>query len=95
MVLHQVRKARNNGISTLKNPINGCIITNPVEKANTLNQHFQSVFTAEDNSKIPDKGKSLFTSLPTFKITEQGVHNLLSTCDTSKSPGPTPYIRMY
>ena len=59
-----------------------------MEKADTLNQHFQSVFTSKDNSNIPDKGPSLFPSLPTFEITEQGVYNLLSTCDTSKSPGP-------
>ena len=89
------RKQENNGISTLINPINGHIITNPVEKTDTLNQHFQSVFTSEDNSNIPDKGPSLFPSLPTFEITEQGVYNLLSTCDTSKSPGPDslhPYV---
>ena len=66
-----------------------------MEKADTFNQHFQSVFTSEDNSNIPDKGPSLFPSLPTFEITEQGVYNLLSTCDTSKSPGPDslhPYV---
>ena len=42
------------------------IITNPVEKADTLNQHFHSVFTSEDDSNInPDKGLSL------LKTTEQ------------------------
>jgi len=84
------RKQENIGTSALVNPINGEIMTDPVEKANALNQHFQSVFTSEDNSSIPipDKGPSLFPSLPIFEITEEGVYNLLSNCDTSKSPGP-------
>jgi len=38
-------------------------ITNPVEKADTLNQQFHSVFTSEDDSNNPDKGVSLFPSL--------------------------------
>ena len=82
------RKQENSGgISTLKEPFNGQIVTDSLGKANILNQHFQSIFTTEDNN-IPDKGPSLFPSLPSFEITEQGVYNLLTNCDTSKSPGP-------
>jgi len=60
------------------------------KKPNILNQHFKSMFTIDGNSIIPDKGLSLFSSLPTFEITEQGVYNILTncTCDPSKSPGP-------
>jgi len=73
-------------------------MTDPVEKTNALNQHFQSVFTSEDNSSIPipDKGQSLFPSLPIlFEITKEGVYNLSNYYDTSKSPGPDslhPYV---
>jgi len=40
-------------------------MTDPVEKANVLNQHFRSVFTPKDSSSIPipDKNPSLFPSL--------------------------------
>ena len=76
------------GISTLKNPQDGHTVTDPLEKANILNQHFKSVFTTDDNITIPDKGPSLFPSLPQFQITEQRVYNILSNCDASKSPGP-------
>ena len=57
--------------------------------------HFLQLGCFGLDSNIPDKGPSLFPSLPTFEITEQGVYNLLSTCDTSKSPGPDslhPYV---
>ncbi|XP_065886047.1 uncharacterized protein [Dysidea avara] len=91
----KTRKQGNCGISTLKDPQSSHTLTDPFDKANILNQHFKSVFTIEDTSTIPDKGPSLFPSLPMFEITEQGVYNLLSNCDSSKSPGPDsihPYV---
>ena len=64
-------------------------MTDPfIKKANILNQHFKSVCTTDDNTTIPDKGPSLFPSLPQFQITEQGVYKILSNCDSSKSSGP-------
>jgi len=62
-------------------------VTDHFEKANNLNQYFKSVFTTEDNITIPDKGPSLFPSLPQFQIMDQRVHNILSNCNSSKSPG--------
>ena len=52
------------------------IITDPVEKANILNKHFEYVFTVEDRETIPNKGISLFPSLPDFEITTQGVYTV-------------------
>ena len=63
-------------------------MTDPLEKTNVLNQHFKYVFTTDDNTTIPDKGPSLFPSLPQFQIMEQGVYNIPSNCDSSKSPEP-------
>jgi len=88
-------KQGNYGISTLNDPQSGHTVTEAIDKANILNQHFKSVFTSENTTTIPNKGPSLFSSLPMFEITEQGVYNLLSNCDSSKSPGPDnihPYV---
>ena len=84
----KAQRQEHTGISTLKIPSNGHVITDPVEKANTLNQHFKSVFTVEDSETIPNKGISLFPSLPDLEITTQGVYNILSNCNPYKSPGP-------
>ena len=88
MELHKIPKTRTHGISTLKDSTSGHVITNPAEKANTLNEHFKSVFTVENNETIPNKGISLYPSLPDFEITIQGVYNILSNCNPYKSPGP-------
>ena len=63
-------------------------MTDPLKKASILNQHFKSVFATDNDTTIPDKGPSLFPSLPQFQITEQGVYNILSNYDSSKSAGP-------
>jgi len=60
-------KQDNNGISALKDPINGHIVTDPVEKANTLNQQFHSVFTSEHNNDIPEKTHLCFLQYPLLK----------------------------
>ena len=90
------RKQENNGIGALIHPQSGHVITDPIEKATVLNNQFKSVFTADDDSTtIPNKGPSTHPSLPAFEITEQGVFNILSNCDPSKSPGPdsvNPYV---
>ena len=85
----KTRKQDNNGIGTLIHPENGNALIHPIERATVLNDHFKSVFTTDDDSStIPDKGPSLHPSLPAFEITEQGVYNILTNCDPSKSPGP-------
>ena len=51
----------------------------------------------EDRETIPNKGTSLFPSLPDFEITTQGVEyiiHILSNCNPYKSPGPD-YIHPY
>ena len=68
------RRKAHISISTLKDSNSGNVITDSVEEANTLNEHFQSVFTVENNKTIPNKSISLYPSLPDFEITIQGVY---------------------
>ena len=77
----------NVGIGALKNQAND-MITNSIEKAEILNKQFESVFTAEDTSSIPDTGTSPYTSIPDIDITLNGVRNLLLKSNVNKSAGP-------
>jgi len=81
------RKQDNIGIGTLKTQ-DGKTVTDPYNKAEVLNRHFQSVFTTEDSDHVPDKGPSPYTTIADIEITTQGVYNLLQNLDTHKSPGP-------
>ena len=90
----KAQRQEHTDIGTLKATNIDHIITDPAEKANILNKHFESVFTVEDRETIPNKGTSLFPSLPDFEITTQGVYNILSNCNPYKSPGPD-YIHPY
>ena len=84
----RAKRQDHTGISTLRDPKNGQPITDPANKVDILNQHFKSVFTVEDRSNIPDKGPSLYTSITDFRITSEGVYNVLSNCNPHTSPGP-------
>ena len=53
-----------------------------------LNQYFKTVFTVDDDENQPHKGQSLYPTIANFKITTQGVYNILNTCNPYKSPGP-------
>ena len=90
----KAQRQEHTGIDTLKASNIDHIITDPAEKANILHKHFKSVFTVEDRETIPNKGTSLFPSLPDFEITTEGVYNILSNCNPYKSPGPD-YIHPY
>ena len=56
------------GIGTLKSS-NGDITTDSVQKVEVFSHHFQSVFTRENLEDIPDKGISIFPSIPQFQFT--------------------------
>ena len=49
-------RTENSGVAPLKS--DGILVTDTQEKANILNNQFQSVFTNETNTNIPDKGTS-------------------------------------
>ena len=64
------------------------MITNSIGKIEILSKQFESVFTAEDTSSIPDTGTSPYTSIPDIDITLNGVRNLLLKSNVNKSAGP-------
>ena len=58
------------------------------DQAEILNKQFQSVFTKEDLSYIPESPELPITPLLNIPISVDGVKKLLSTLDSSKSCGP-------
>ena len=66
----------------------GILHSDPVNKANILNDHFVSVFTQEDMYNIPDKGDSEYPDLPEITIHPDGTRKLLYNIDHHKATGP-------
>ena len=58
------------------------------DQAEIRNKQFQSVFTKENLSNIPECPGLPITPLLNVPISVDGVKKLLSTLDTSKSRGP-------
>ena len=73
------------GIPTLQT--NGQIITNDRDKANTLNNHFSSVFTQEIYP-IPKLSPSVYSDIPFLKIGIDGVVKQLKNINQNKATGP-------
>jgi hypothetical protein len=66
----------------------GTLHSNPSEKANILNKQFQSAFTSEANTNIPDKGPSTHPTMEPIKISRDGVYKLIKNINPSKATGP-------
>ena len=79
-------RSDNSGVAPLKKE--GKLITEPEEKANILNQQFQSVFTNEIDLNIPDKGPSPHPQIPSINISETGINKLLVNLNPHKPCGP-------
>ena len=79
-------RSDNTGVAPLKK--DGKLVTDTEEKANILNQQFQSVFTDETDDNIPDKGTSPHPKMPKITITEAGITKLLSNINPHKACGP-------
>ena len=50
----------------------------PTEKANILNRQFQSAFSSEANTEIPDKGSSTHPIMKNISISKKGILNLIN-----------------
>ena len=79
-------RTENSGVAPLKH--NGTLVTDTQEKANILNHQFQSVFTNETNTNIPDKGTSPHPQMPDIHINNNGILKLLSNINPHKACGP-------
>ncbi|XP_069109887.1 uncharacterized protein [Argopecten irradians] len=79
-------KKENSDITALRK--DGHLLTDTTDKANILNQQFQSAFTQEQNTTIPDKGPSPHPIMPDIHITQQGIHKLLNNINPHKATGP-------
>ena len=75
------------GVSPLKNE-DGFLKSDSTSKANILNRQFESVFTKEDTSTMPDKGPSPYPDMPKLEVHWKGVHKLLKGLKTFKTTGP-------
>ena len=60
----------------------------PSEKANIRNKQFQSAFTSEANTNIPDKGPSKHPIMEPIRISRDGVYKLIKNINPNKATGP-------
>ena len=85
---HYVKHSRSEslGIPSLRKDNN--IYISAKDKAETLSQHFQRVFT-QDNGSLPDLGPPLCPGIDNIIFTESGIRKLdsLSTCNASDPDG--------
>ena len=70
------KKQESTGVSPLKNK-GGFIHSDTTSKAEILNEQFQSVYTKENTSTMPDKGQSKYPSMKDIVINTKGVFKLL------------------
>ena len=66
----------------------GFLHTDPKTKANILNRQFTSVFSADDNSPLPDLGPSLHPTMNDITVNQNGVIKLLRNLKPSTASGP-------
>ena len=83
----KAKKQESTGVASLKNE-DGFIHNNSQSKAEILNAQFQSVFTKEDLSSMPDKGPSPYPSMDNIVFNTRGIHKQLSQLNTRKATGP-------
>ena len=83
----KAKKQESTGVAPLKNE-DGFIHSNSQSKAEILNAQFQSVYTKEDLSSMPDKGPSPYPSIDSILFNTKGVHKQLFQLDSRKATGP-------
>ena len=81
------RKQDASQIVTLKSK-DGFLHSDTDTKASILNQQFQSVYTKEDTSTLPDLGTSPHPTMDNIVIHERGVYKLLKGLRPFKATGP-------
>ena len=74
------------GIAPLKE--NGKMHADPKDKANILNRQYESTFTREDTSNIPQPREEPCSPMPDIIVTEEGVAKLLRRINPNKACEP-------
>lgn len=74
------------GISVLRDS-NGNEITDATQKANILNEQYNSVFTDEDPT-LPTLGPCQIPAMPNITINTNGINKLLTGLNPAKASGP-------
>ncbi|WAR00573.1 RTJK-like protein, partial [Mya arenaria] len=74
------------GIAPLKDK--GKLHNEPIDKANILNQQYQSVFIQENNSNTPTPDGDPYPSMNDIEVTPEGVLALLKKLNPNKATGP-------
>ena len=82
----KLMKTENLGIPALRSQTKLC--TTDVEKAQALNEQFQSVFTPKSSEPVTVKPNSPFPSIPDIHIHPDGVAKQLNNLNPSKASGP-------
>ena len=70
-------------------------ITNPIEKAEKMNEHSKSVFTVEDLKDIPLMNPSTYAVMLDISINVSGVHKLLPDLNSFKVTGPDAILTCF
>ena len=81
------RRQESIGVAPLKDK-NGFLKSDSQSKAEILGDQFQSVFTEEDTTSVPDKGTSPFPDMPPITVNEAGIRKLLQNLNPCKATGP-------
>ena len=79
-------RKENCDIQSLKS--NDLVVTDSIDKAEVLNSFFQSVFTHEQGTELPNKGPSPYPSMSDINVTIQGIVKLLNNLNVHKASGP-------
>ena len=86
--LNFIKSLRHSSTCVLSlNTINGTA-TSTIDKADALNNQFQSVFTKEDCSNLPTLTSSPTKSMLPIQISTEGISKLLKELKLQKAPGP-------
>ncbi|KAJ8045271.1 hypothetical protein HOLleu_08248 [Holothuria leucospilota] len=64
------------------------IAISAIDKANTLNNQFQSVFSVENCDRMPEIASPCTQTIPRIEVSTQGVLKLLEDLNPQKAPGP-------
>ena len=79
-------RTEHSGVVRLKKE--GQLVADTKQKANILNEQFQSVFTTESIDNIPNKDVSPHPVIPSLTITTPGIQKLLNNINPHKATGP-------